>query len=291
VTRVAIVGIGRWGKNLLREFNKLCDVPVCCSKGNKQNLEWLKKNYPSINAFHYDDVLMDKTIDAVVIATPIDSHFELAYKALSAGKHVFVEKPMAKNIDDAKKLIRAAKKQNLILFVGHVFLYHPVFKKIKEITRKEPVKYARFVWNKFGTFDEDIIWNIISHEVSIAIKLFGIPKNISILDEKGFFTKRDIVSVSLGFKANRCLINVNRVSNSKNKSITFVTRNNLFLWENDALYRLDKRMNSFSLIYQSNAQPLAVECREFIENIRKRKRPYTDGNFGLDVVKVLARLK
>ena len=88
--KIAIIGLGRWGKNLLREYSKICSVPICITKSDKNNIVWLKNNYPTVrHTNRFEDVLNNKNIDAVAIATPIKTHFDLAFRALRAGKHVF----------------------------------------------------------------------------------------------------------------------------------------------------------------------------------------------------------
>ena len=161
--QIAIVGMGRWGKNLIHDFSKLSKVKTCVTTGNKKNIVWLQQNYPSIDfTTDINQVLNDSDIDAVVIATPIKSHFTIAKKSLESKKHVFVEKPLTKTVGQAEKLVDIAKKNKLCLFVGHVFLYNEVFKKIKKIHENESIIYANFEWKKLGTFDEDIFENLLS---------------------------------------------------------------------------------------------------------------------------------
>ena len=132
--QIAIVGMGRWGKNLVRDFSRVSKVKTCVTTGNKKNMMWLRKNYPNINfATDINQVLNDSDIDAVVIATPIKSHFTIAKQSLEAKKNVFVEKPLTKTVEQAKKLVGIAKRNKLCLFVGHVFLYNEIFSKIKKI--------------------------------------------------------------------------------------------------------------------------------------------------------------
>ena len=178
--KIAIIGLGKWGKNLLREFSNVSCVTKCHTRGNQKNISWLRRNYPKVvHTTSIRDILTDKNIDAVAISTPINSHFKIAKNALESGKHVFVEKPMASSVIEAKQLIKIAKSKNLNLFVGHVFLYNEIFKKIKKIDKQESITYAHFAWKKFGTFDEDIFKNLLSHDISLILALFGSPNRIS----------------------------------------------------------------------------------------------------------------
>lgn len=290
---IGIVGLGKWGKNLLRDFSSMCEVKTCCVTKISKNLNWLKKNYPKIKiTFQYEEILNDETINAVIIATPIDFHYKFALKALKAGKHVFVEKPIATTIHQANYLVNYAKKKNLILFVGHVFLYHPVFQKIQQIVKNDPISHVIFQWNKFGTFKESIIWNLLSHEIALAIEIFGKPKNITNLYKIGFLTKIDIIFLKLDFPKNRtCFFSINRVSDAKTKSIIFSTRKNLYIWKNDILFKLNRKNLTFKKIFSSKKRPLLIECNKFISSIRKKKRTSTSGEQALQVVKILSKLR
>ena len=118
---IGIIGLGRWGRNLLRIFDELVNVKLCVHNGNPDTQDWIKNNYPDQSiSLDYFDILNDDSIDAIVIATPINSHYQIAKDALNAGKHVFVEKPITMNSEQAKILVDLAGKR--ILFVGHIFL-------------------------------------------------------------------------------------------------------------------------------------------------------------------------
>ena len=121
--KLAIIGLGKWGKNLVREFSKVSNVIVCVSNGRKENVQWLKKNYPNIDySKKFLEILENKTIDAVVIATPIKTHYSLSKLVLKSKKHVFIEKTISENSKNGKNLITLAKNKNLMIFVGHIFL-------------------------------------------------------------------------------------------------------------------------------------------------------------------------
>ena len=110
--KIAIIGLGKWGKNLIRDVSKISCVKKCSSLGNSNNIKWLKKKYPSIQyTYNLKEIFADKEIDAVIIATPINTHYNLVKKALLAKKHVFVEKPLSSTLSNAEELIKIAKKQ------------------------------------------------------------------------------------------------------------------------------------------------------------------------------------
>lgn len=303
---LAIVGIGRWGKNLLREFNKIVRVEFCYHKGSYETKKWLAANYPHVKtAGSYKELLANPGIDAVVIATPIKTHYKLARQALMADKHVFVEKPMTAKMKQGQELVRLATKKKRVLFVGHIFLYHPVLTKIKSLLRKERLQHASFVWNKFGTFNEELVFNLVSHDIATALDLFGSsstslasarlvldkPITIKTLENSGLVTDSDIIHIRLNFPNQRyCTICINRVSNLKNKTVTLSTNKNIYLWEDDKLFKLNKKGDVFKFIYKGAKTPLALECAEFIKCLKQNKKPLTSGEFGLEVVRLLSKI-
>ena len=290
--KIAIIGLGKWGKNLLREFSKISCITKCHTRGNQKNISWLRKNYPKVvHTTNIGDILTDKNIDAIVISTPINSHFKIVKNALESGKHVFVEKPMTNTITEAKQLIKIAKNKNLNLFVGYIFLHNEIFKKIQKIDRQESIIYAHFAWKKFGTFDEDIFKNLLSHDISLILELFGPPNRIRLTNNVGFITTSDRISLELNFTRHRkCDISIDRISPYKEKSVTFITKKNLFIWNDDKLLRFDKRTQSFKKIHQSKNTPLHLECKKFIANITNKKVSYDSSFLALNIIRILSKL-
>ena len=270
--QIAIVGMGRWGKNLIRDFSKLSKVKTCVTTGNKKNIVWLQQNYPSIDfTTDINQVLNDSDIDAVVIATPIKSHFTIAKKSLESKKHVFVEKPLTKTVGQAEKLVDIAKKNKLCLFVGHVFLYNEIFKKIKKIHENESIIYTNFEWKKLGTFDEDIFENLLSHDLALNLELFGMPKKIQMKSKYSFLTPIDRFSLELFFnKTRRSEITIDRTSHYKKKTVMFTTRKNSYIWDDDKLLKFDKKTETYKEKFQSKNMPLYLECKEFIKIINAK---------------------
>ena len=270
--QIAIVGMGRWGKNLIHDFSKFSEVKTCVTTGNKKNIVWLQQNYPSIDfTTDINQVLNDSDIDAVVIATPIKSHFTIAKKSLESKKHVFVEKPLTKTVGQAEKLVDIAKKNKLCLFVGHVFLYNEIFKKIKKIHENESIMYANFEWKKLGTFDEDIFENLLSHDLALNLELFGMPKKIQMKSKYSFLTPIDRFSLELFFnKTRRSEITIDRTSHYKKKTVMFTTRKNSYIWDDDKLLKFDKKTETYKEKFQSKNRPLYLECKEFIKIINAK---------------------
>ena len=291
--KLGIIGIGNWGKNLIRDMSKISCVKKCSSLGNSKNISWLKKKYPSIqHTCNLKEIFDDKEIDAVIIATPINTHYNLVKKALLAKKHVFVEKPLSSTLSNAEELIKIAKKNNRLLFVGHIFIFNEILKKIIQISKRENITHVNFVWNKFGTFDEDIFLNLVSHDLSIILTLFGKPKKIKLVSAFGFISQCDVVTLTLELPKNKkCQIHINRCSNYKQKHITIFTQKNIYIWDDCRLYKNNKKSNSFRLVFESRHTPLEIECKEFIKKLNETKISFESANLAKDVIQVIQKLK
>lgn len=269
VKNLAIIGIGKWGKNLIREFSKNSTIIMCCSTGNKKNIRWLKRNFPNIqHTKNFQDILDNKSVNVVVIATPIKTHFSLSYQAIKSKKHLFIEKTISENLDDAKKLVRLAKEERIVLFAGYIFLYHPILEKIKKIIKNEPILFLKLTWMKLGSFQENILLDLLSHFISIMIELLGMPKSMKIINTRKIITSNDIITIEFKFnKYCKCLVDINRISNFKKQSITILTSKNIFQWEDNTLFKFDKRKLFYKQMLIPKISPLESECKAFINNL------------------------
>lgn len=175
-----IIGYGYWGPNLVRNFSVNADSKVVMvADGRPERLNLVKKNYPSIETCASgDELIANSKVDAVVIATPVFTHFPLAKKALMAGKHVLLEKPMTSSVEEAKELIEIAKSKDLILMVDHTFLYTGAVQKMKELIDTDvigAVKYFDSSRINLGLFQPDVnvLWDLAPHDISILTYLIG----------------------------------------------------------------------------------------------------------------------
>ena len=289
---LAIVGIGKWGKNLINEFSKNSNIIMCQSTGNKKNIAWVNKNFPNIqHTKNFEDILNNKLIDAVVIASPIKTHFDLSKQALKANKNVFVEKTIAKNSIDAKKIISLAKQKKKTIFAGHIFLYHPVLNKLKQIHKNDSITYMKFSWMRTGSFNEDILLDLVSHFCSIMIELLGLPKKIKLLNFKKIVSSCDIISFQFDFTdGKKCVIDINRISNFKKRSLLIFTKKNIFEWDDDSLYKFDKRKNSFKLMFNPQQRPLEIETKEFIRNLNC-KPDYSNSDKAIKILNLIEKCR
>lgn len=174
VINIGVIGTGYWGPNLVRNFNNQPDAQVTriCDL-SRERLSHMEKLYPAVKATQDHRELMDDPgIDAVVVATPITSHFKFAKEALEAGKHVFVEKPLTGNAEDSLQLVKLAKERGLVGMVGHTFVYSPAVLKIKELLDSGElgeIFYISTTRVNLGLFQDDInvVWDLAPHDISI----------------------------------------------------------------------------------------------------------------------------
>lgn len=203
--RIAIIGYGYWGPNLVRNFNNTKDVEVACVFDLKDNqLDRVKATYPNVKTTKdYNEILKDNSIDAVAIATPVFTHFDLAKQALSHDKHVLIEKPMTASSKEATELIEMATQKKKILMVDHTYLYTPAVQKIKQFLDDNIIgdlKYVDSTRINLGLFQRDVnvLWDLAPHDISIcsylmkdkpeAIQAVGVSHTNNDLENIAFLT-------------------------------------------------------------------------------------------------------
>src|SRR3989304_10130481 len=182
ILNIAVAGCGYWAPNLIRNFSSLpdCRVKQVCDT-DENRLKHMKKLYPSVGTTkQYEDLVNDKELDAIVVATPVHLHHELAKKSLLAGKHTFIEKPMAASSADCEELVSLAAKKNLTLMVGHTFIYSTPVRKIKEVVDSGEIGDVQYISSRrlnLGLFQKDInvTWDLAPHDISIILYLIGRP--------------------------------------------------------------------------------------------------------------------
>jgi predicted dehydrogenase len=287
---VAIVGVGRWGKNHLREFNTEATVAKIVYQGSTETETFLSKEYPSIpRTTSFDEALSDSSINLVVIATPIHTHYELAKKALVAGKNVFVEKPLADNVSHTEELVALAQEKGLSLFVGYQFLQHAIFQKIQEIAHNEKIEKVRFEWNKFGLFKEGILWNLLVHELSICITLLGVPTSVHKTFFHGAISLCDMVSLEAEFSGEvSCSFDINRISDKKEKIVQIFTDKNTYLWRDEELFKLDGESGYVSVL-TSSTRPLTKEIRYVVSSLSEGKAS-NENLLSIEIAKIIQKL-
>jgi predicted dehydrogenase len=314
---VAVIGAGGWGKNLVRNFAALseCRLKTVCDLSEK-TLAGHKAAFKVGVTTNADEVLSDGELDAVVIATPAPTHFDVARKALEAGKHVYVEKPMTLSVADAEALVELADKQNRKLMVGHLLEYHTCVRKLKEMIDGGDLGDVYYMYTQrlnLGVVrkDENAWWSLAPHDVSVILYLFG--GKVSTVTSQGHAYLRpgveDVVFTQIKFDDGRMAnIHVSWLDPHKIRKMTLVGTKKMVTFDdmdaNEKIRIYDKAANVTpgSVSYQDAislhqgdvlipsirmTEPLRDECQHFIDCIRDDKSPLSDGRDGLRVVQVL----
>jgi predicted dehydrogenase len=290
MTRIAVVGMGTWGRQLIRVFDDLADVVLCCNRGDPAAVEWLRREYPTIRAASSAEVAFaDPSVDAVVIATPIPTHAPLAIAALAAGKHVFVEKPLATSGFEARRVVEAAEASGRTLFVGHTFLYDAAFEALHGLAERDPIETLELSWLKYGTFGEPLAWNLLSHEVALAMWLVGRAPVLRIVERRSEQTPTDrlVVELDFGGEGPSGHIEIDRVHPEKVKTARVRTRSGRdYRWRDGGLERLRGGRAPERLVEHSE-ETLAREAAAFIEAVSSGRPSRSDGPFAVAVVDVI----
>ena len=310
--KLGLIGGGYWGKNLVRDFNNCKVLDIICDL----NIDLIKdynKKYPSVRTTtDFKDILNDEKITAVCIALPAELHYKFSKMLLLANKDVYVEKPITLDIKEAEELIKLAKDRNKILMVGHLLHYHPCIDKIKEMIKEGKIgNIKNIISNRLnlGKFrqQENVLWSFAPHDISIILNLCDnkLPKSV-LCSGKSNITEgiHDITNSILKYDDIYVNINVNWLNPYKEQKLTIIGDKGMILFNdtlkigkikyypeylkfNDNLVPEPIKNNEQIIEVNLSKSPLLRECEHFIECCNQRKKPITDGNEGLRVLKVL----
>ena len=316
---IGIIGLGYWGPNLLRNFNsnKSCNVLKVCEKNISIINKFTNEHKNIVFTTSLDEILNDINIDAIVIATPINTHYKIAFAALKKGKHVFIEKPLADTVKKCESLILLAKKNSLCLFVDHTFLYTEAVNKVKTISSKKDfgdMLYYDSTRINLGLIQNDVnvMWDLAVHDLAILNFITNDkPKIVSAIGHK-HFTSKPVTTAYLTIKYSSNFIahiNVNWLSPVKIRKTIISGSKKMIVYNDlepsDKLSVYDKGVdviannisNSDNLVNYKigdtnmpnlkNKEALALAVDEFINSIYSGMPPLTDGINGLNVVKIL----
>jgi predicted dehydrogenase len=287
-TKIPIVGIGRWGKNLLKEFSFQADVTYACHKGSDDSVKFLSENYPNTKATtSLDEMLSDASVEAVIVATPTPTHFEIGLKVLESGKHLFLEKPGTTKSGELEKLCEKAEKSGLVFAVGYEFVHHPALKKIKELMPTNKIQNIRTEWFKWGTFADHAVPHLLSHELSI-LKTLGAEH----IEPGGFrhykvISDSDIVETEFDCKNFSTSCMINRASIDKRKTVTVLGDGKGYIWNNNELFEINFDIDSISVVEIEKTSAVAEEAKDFLCAISEKREPRTSGRFALDIYKAI----
>lgn len=289
---VAVCGIGRWGRNLVREFARLAEVAVVFGVGDRENRKWMAEHYPSIPIVtDTGELFRRKDVSAVIIATPPDTHVDLALAALRHDKHVFVEKPLASEPDQVAQLYDEAAKRKLCLFVGHIFLHHPVFDELVNRGAMSLCREIRFDWHKFGSFGDSIVSNLFIHDLAIAQKMFGPPVELVLEEFVPTITDADRLRVKMHYGDGRiCYSHINRASSANLREVHFEFESDILVWNGNRLFHIDHDKQSLELEFEGTEQALTCECRAFLRCMEDPAGTADDCEFEKNLARSLSGL-
>lgn len=312
-SNIAVIGSGYWGKNLVRNFNSLGALHTICDT-NPTTLKNFEEQYPSINtATAFSQVLTNPEIQGVAIATPAETHASLATEALLAGKDVYIEKPLCLSEKEGVELNALAKRQNCVLMVGHLLWYHPVVLKLKELVDAGELGRIQYIYSNrlnLGKLrrEENVLWSFAPHDISVILGLTGeMPESIraqggNYLHQQIADTTMTLMNFSSGIKAH---IFVSWLHPFKEQKLVVVGEKQMAVFDDVAPWGDKLLLYPHSIEWNDNIpvankaeavkvdveqdEPLKAECAHFLDCIKNRTTPRTDGEEGLRVLKVLNR--
>lgn len=257
--KTAVVGIGRWGKNIAQELAEVSDLTAYASGGNEGNIAWVKEHLPGVLGMDIHEIANDPSIDAVAIATPISTHARLVESFLSMGKHVFVEKPLAETSTEAGRLAGLALAKDRVLATGYLFLHHPAYTELKRRIAGRPVTSVTLNWDKYGTFAEPIELNLLTHHLAISLDLLGMPERGVLVRGDGIESRCDQVEARLFYPAKEVTSKINRASKESRHEITVTCADgSVFAWVGAQL------LEDGQLAFTSDDEPLQLEIQSFL---------------------------
>jgi predicted dehydrogenase len=316
--RVAVAGCGQWGINQVRTYAGLAGASLAwLIDANPKNLQRASGFAPSAGtSAGLAEALADKELQAVVIATNSESHYQLAKLSLEAGKHTMVEKPLALCVREAEELVALAQKRDLILMTGHLLLYHPAVRYLKGLVTSGELGQILYLYStrvNLGAIrqNENALWSLAPHDISVMLYLMDGTPEQALANGKCFLQKgiEDVVFFSLDFPGGQVAqAQVSWLDPHKIRKFTVVGSKKMATFDDmeatekiriyDKGVNQEKRYGSYDEVltlrdgdihipYFKMQEPLKIEAGHFIECVREHKKPLSDGQNGLEVVRIL----
>lgn len=319
MVNVAVVGCGYWGPNLIRNFRSLpeCRVKTICD-AKPERLDYLRQIYPDVQTTtEYSRIVIDPAIDAVALATPVHTHYLLASQSLEAGKHTFIEKPMADSSKHCIDLIDLAEGRGLTLMVGHTFVYTAPVLKIKEIIASGEIGEVMYISSRrlnLGLFQKDInvAWDLAPHDISIILFVMDHdPVSVNCQGKAHINpTIEDVTNMTINFSnGGIAMVQSSWIDPRKIRETTIVGSKKMIVYDdNEPLEKIkiyDKRVEvpphydtyaefhfsyhygDMNVPYLKQVEPLKVECQQFLDSLRNGQKSLSSGEAGLKVVQIL----
>jgi predicted dehydrogenase len=317
--KVGVVGCGYWGPNLIRNFRALpdCSLKVMCDV-NQDRLKHLRTLYPEVEgSTDFNHMINGAGLDAVVIATAVRFHYTMAKAALLAGKHTFIEKPMAASARECEELVEIAQQKGLVLMIGHTFLYSPAVRKIKELVEWGDLGEIRYICARrlnLGLYQKDInvAWDLAPHDISIILHIMEEnPVSVNCRGSAHITPGiEDVTSMWLNFSNDRtAMIHSSWLDPRKTREMTIVGSKRMIVYDDiaaiekikiyDARVERPPHYDTFGDFHYSyhygdmhvpyirQEEPLRSECQHFLDCVKEGISPLTDGKRGLELVRIL----
>jgi len=307
---IAVIGCGHWGKNLVRNFAELGALAAVCDPNTKLAQSYAEQY--NVGNLSFAAILANSAIEGVVLAVPAPLHASMAIEAMNAGKHVYVEKPLAMNRIEGEAMIAYAKKNGVQLMVGHLLQYHPIFMAVRGIVESGELGSLSYVYSNRLSFgkvrsEEDVIWSFAPHDISMILSLTGQEPEVVRTESSCILQPNiaDTATVHMEFKsALKAHISVSWLHPYKEQKLVVVGEDSMAVFDDTkpwneklALYRhslkssgglpsLEKAEVEYLEISQS--EPLRNECEHFLDVMSRNIVPLTDGVEGLRVLNVLS---
>lgn len=308
--RVAVIGAGHWGSNLVRNFAGL--GALAAVSDHRPEVMQRHAETHGVPALDFDGVLADSTIEAVALATPAAMHAAMAIRAIEAGKHVFVEKPIALTVADAEAVIAAAEAHDRVLMIGHLLQYHPAFLELKARVRRGDLGRLRYIYSNrlsLGQFrrEENILWSFAPHDLSMILGLTGeLPSRVSAVGH-GYLHDRipDVTTTNLSFPSGvNAHVFVSWLHPFKEQKLVVIGEEGMIVFDDTQPWAAKLMLYPHKVAWREGvpapvkaegtpipmpeAEPLRLECEHFLGCIAGDHPPRTDGVEALGVLKVLA---
>jgi predicted dehydrogenase len=314
--RIAQAGVGRWGSNLARNFSELAEL-TWIAEVDESKHEQLAHRFPQARVTaNFGDLLADPAVDAVVIATPVPTHYELSKRALEAGKHVFVEKPPAMHAAEMDALVKLSEAHGLVLMPGHLLLYHPGVHKLKELVDSGELGEVLCIYGNRQNLgivrtNENALWSLGVHDLSVLLYLIGEEPTEAVAHGNSFLTPgvEDVVFCYLRFPSGKIAhMHLSWLDPHKIRRITVVGRDKMVVFDDMELERkvtiYDKAPEQPTRTYGEwrtrtgdifspkvpNDEPLKLECQAFLSLVEGNGDARRVALDGLTVVRALERL-
>jgi len=318
--RVGVVGLGYWGPNLARNFDAIAGTELawCCDPAAHARARAAARFPGARVSGDLEELLADPSLDAIAVTTPVPTHAAIATRVLKAGKHCFVEKPLAQSVAEAEVAVAAASAADRVLMVGHLLEYHPGVEKLKQLVDSgelgEEIYYIYGNRLNLGKLraDENALWSLGAHDVSVVLRLAEEEPWEAVAHGRSYLREgvEDVVFCFLRFPSGLCAhLHLSWLDPHKERRFTVVGSRRMATFDDMALEGkltvYDKGFDEDSSSYGEyitrsgdifcpripNAEPLRIECQHFIDCVRGGLQPRSNGESGLRVVRVLEQLQ